>query len=239
MSQLASIEGLIFWAVIAGVFWVVKVIQGSLQTADKKAREAQGQLSQRGSRESMRGQPARDSEEERTRKFLEALGLPPQDATRQTTAPTSLRPKEPRPARQAGDLKPVPPIVVPTFSRPRPKQPPRLPPEMPRSPLPPVQDPVPRDWTREASVIQEVHLPTLPVAEVAEYQTYSSRVSATPGLVSETTPRVKRKAAVAEFDPRDLVRTPEALRSAIILREILGPPRSLQSFGESPSLHVP
>jgi hypothetical protein len=44
---------------------------------------------------------------------------------------------------------------------------------------------------------------------------------------SEPAPEVRRSAS-ARFDPRVKLGTPQNLRTAIVLREIFGPPRSLQ-----------
>jgi hypothetical protein len=84
-----------------------------------------------------------------------------------------------------------------------------------------------------------IQLPELEVTKVEDFRTVSSEVSAVPAGQSykerawhddvdwdEDKSRPKRnelwRAALA---------SPEALRSAFILKEILGPPRSLQSSG--------
>jgi hypothetical protein len=47
---------------------------------------------------------------------------------------------------------------------------------------------------------------------------------------SEPAPSQTRSVPAARFNPRIKLGTPQDLRSAIVLREVFGPPRSLQTF---------
>jgi hypothetical protein len=130
------------------------------------------------------------TEEERIRKFLEALGQPPGAA---------------------------PPKVTPRRREVQPRIFPRLP------PLTTAPPPIP-----EAPEVQTVMPPPLPIAlatkrgmtdpdfEVREVARQTS---------SEPLPETRR-AGLA----RVKLATPQDLRTAIVLREIFGPPRSLQPF---------
>lgn len=126
------------------------------------------------------------SEEERIRKFLEALGQP------SGTAP--------------------PPKVMPRQRRVEPKIFPRLP---PLKTAPPPLPPAPEPWRSTP--------PPLPVQSVTapdsnfEVRDYTRQTS------SEPAPDTRRSSAA-----RLKLGTPQDLRTAIILREIFGPPRSLQ-----------
>jgi hypothetical protein len=130
------------------------------------------------------------TEEERVRKFLEALGqpagsTPPKVAPRRRYVEPQISPRLPR-------LTTAPPPL----------------PQVPRAPAAP---PSPA-----ALVTQRALSALAPDFEVHEVARQSS---------SEPVPAINRATTLAG---RIKLATPEDLRSAIVLREILGPPRSLQ-----------
>ena len=133
------------------------------------------------------------TEEERIRKFLEALGQPA------GSAPPKVAPR--RRAVQPKIFSPLPPLTT---------APPPLP-EAPRSrtatPPPPLPLPIELATKRSA---------TAPDFEVREVARQTS---------SEPLPETRYTAAA-----RIKLGTPQDLRTAIVLREIFGPPRSLQSL---------
>lgn len=130
------------------------------------------------------------TEEERVRQFLEALGQPP------GTTPPKVVPR--RPAVQPKIFPQMPPLKT---------KPPPLPEVASSPPSGPFETPSVMPVTaREAAF--EVH-------EVARQTS------------SEPAPET-RSAPTASFDPRTKLGTPQDLRTAIVLREIFGPPRSLQ-----------
>ena len=145
------------------------------------------------------------SEEERVRRFLEALGAPPGSAP-----PPSIRPRPVAPRR----------VVTPTAQTP--------PPKIKRSwvqPLPPLvtipeEQPLPPRMT--------VPEPLPPVLETSE-----------PPPLPLAPPRrvVRQTPVVPAASPRsvslgEMLRARGSARQAMILREILGPPRGLQAFDE-------
>ncbi len=149
-----------------------------------------------------------NSEEERMRKFLEALGVPAETAP----APTRPIPRQPPP------LPPAPPkrVARPARARPAAEAPP---PVMRERSLD--EDPKP------TLPVEQIHIADLVVPTFAEFATVSSSIGAIP---------MERPAAVAAAAGptaaelvRQNLRSPEQLRSAFLLREILGPPRSLQT----------
>jgi hypothetical protein len=129
------------------------------------------------------------TEEERVRKFLEALGQPA------GSAPPKVAPRQR--AVQPRIFSPLPPLTT---------APPPLPaaPKI-RTPTPPPPLPIELATTRGATD------PDFEVREVAR-QTSSEPLPET------------RRAGLARFK----LGTPQDLRTAIVLREIFGPPRSLQ-----------
>jgi hypothetical protein len=143
------------------------------------------------------------TEEERVRKFLEALGQP------------------------AGS---TPPKVAPRRRQVEPRIFPRLPrlttapPPLPRAPAAQASTPPPMPIevaTQRAPTALE---PDFEVHEVARQSS------------SEPTPEIRRAAG---FATRVKLGTPQDLRTAIVLREIFGPPRSLQPLDLTSGSQVP
>jgi hypothetical protein len=178
---------------------------------------------------------APNSEEERTRRFLEALGVP-----------TNQLPPPPRPApKPKPEFKPVSPTLAP-----RPVAAP-IPGPMTRrmEPKPtPTRVPVPVEVLRPAPTRrelppEEVQQPTEASMAMDQVSTDFAQMHARDlvGPTVASAPMVTTGAApvtVVERTPissemqslRALLTKPESLRTAIVLREILGPPRCLQEF---------
>jgi hypothetical protein len=195
------------------LFLVIMLVFGLINWVANKLKEGKGAPpTPRAPRPAARQQPTRDAEEERMRRFLEALGVPQDEA--------------PSPA-------PVAPRPAPVTSRPAP---PPLPVE------PPSLDAA--DTTDEP--VEHIHIPELQTVPVREFETVSSRVSADAdgdfvtvasgvsavpdcarhpesGPMSATPTRLDGNVLLARLRSRHDVRT------ALILSEILGPPRSLRS----------
>jgi hypothetical protein len=129
------------------------------------------------------------TEEERIRKFMEALGQPA------GSAPPKVAPR--RTAVQPKIFSPLPPLTT---------APPPLP-EAPRSRTATPPPPLPIELAAKRSATD----PDFEVREVARQ-------------TSSEPPPEMRRAGLSRFK----LGTPEDLRTAIVLREIFGPPRSLQ-----------
>lgn len=171
------------------------------------------------------------SEEERMRRFLEALGIPsePSDVKREATPPP-IRSKQKSEPRDKPVSRAPSESSRPKQQRPQEKMPP-LPQHSPATPSRPLEPP---PLVRPARVpVPALHVRTLEPHERElpdEFQTMHSMAPARP-------PETAIIRGGAEFQREDTgselwkeaLRSPEALRSAVILQEILGPPRSLQS----------
>jgi hypothetical protein len=190
--------------------------------------------------------PAATTEEERARRFREALGLPadgspappqgrvPSPGTSGRHQPTSMRQPAPPPpplTRRPTNL-PVPPIVA---------NPPRK-----RSPQPMTPPPLHREEVSLDSLpaptgrAEDIQAGTLKVPEYHEFHTTSSEVQAIPyekRIALEQAKAERRGNTVDEL--RALLRHRSTLRSAILLREILGPAPGLQTPGRGPTFPSP
>jgi hypothetical protein len=74
----------------------------------------------------------------------------------------------------------------------------------------------------------QIEFAPLYVPTVPDFDTISSKIAAIPTEHAETASAVLSGSSFGARIRRDL-RSPEQLRSAFVLREILGPPRGLQS----------
>jgi hypothetical protein len=139
-----------------------------------------------------------ESDAERIRRFLEALGQP-------------------------ADTKPPPPVAPRTDIPPRP-----LAPVEPPRPIPSVRDVLTR---RKRQVVEAPKPPAPPVFEPREAPPSRAESPAPVEPLAEAYAvgaESKTKLARTDTDIATLLRSPRGQRNAIILREIFGPPRSLQ-----------
>ena len=168
-----------------------------LATKAGKAKKSPPKSDQRSTVTPQVSQPIRrasvESDQERIRRFLEALGQP-------TTA------------------KPPPPIVPRTDLPPRrvaPVQPP---------PIPTARNVLTR---RKKQIVEPAPAPTFEHHEAPPaHELPPSTMSPVEPYAIDTESKVK--VTRAGTDIATLLRSPRGLRSAIIVREIFGPPRSLQ-----------
>ena len=161
----------------------------------------------------------RESDADRIRKFLEALGQPPT-----STPPPPVAPRTDVPPRPLAPVQP-PPVIPGRWRLPReqrekpdvtqresspPEQPSRLQEIVP----PPVPPPAAPAFEVHEAVPVELQQPPIiktPVEAYAATQTVAKRADFTMNIAT-------------------LLVSKSSLREAILLREILGPPRGLQAF---------
>ncbi len=196
----------LIFLVLAGVAlafrWLTK------QAAEQSEKNSNSQPNERPVR------PPSESEEERVRRFLEALGVPPGTRPPPPVKPRSVQPRrvataQPSPPRKVrrSFVQPLPPLVTT--------------PEAPTAP-PPV-----------ATV--QVEPPPLVETHPETFVASSSKALVSP---VETVVRQKRRPSTLAQAPQPptslvaLLRTRNNVRQAVILREVLGPPRGLQSLEE-------
>ena len=165
--------------------------------------------------------PPAETDEERIRRFLEALGQPtstkppPRVAPRTNVPPRPLAPVSP----PAQFPLPIPSRTLRRIVKPGArKQPPGL------QPTPP-QHQAPATIATRVESVGETVFEVQERAEVSEPPPATSTVAASRTMVvsqPETTPTRDR------IDIAALLNSPFGLRDAIILREIFGPPRGLE-----------
>jgi hypothetical protein len=151
-----------------------------------------------------------ESDQERIRKFLEALGQPPASPP---PSPLSPRPTYHKPLvlpRVPPFASPLPPLVT---------RPPDIPPQIPPEPVAPAVE-----WRPPRSASPELKF------EVHEAQA-PSQPAAVVGSATLSEAKTQPQAATPQsIDVKMLLRSPLGLRGAMIVREILGRPRSLREF---------
>jgi hypothetical protein len=136
------------------------------------------------------------TEEERIRRFLEALGQPQGSSPPPKAAPRKVRPQ-------------IFPTLPPLTTAPPPLPPPLPVPAAQKSPRPAAPARI-----FKPAIVQELGFEVRDLAMQA----------------SSETPAIPRPAETEPSGLRFKLASKEDLRSAIILREIFGPPRSLQPF---------
>ncbi len=155
-----------------------------------------------------------ETDEERIRRFLDALGQP-----QGTAPPPKVRPRPTLPRRRV-PIRPIDPF-------PRPAPLPRSSADEPTAV--PATPPLPAEAT-EPQVVARMASPAAPINPAAFEVRSEAEERAGWALREQPRPKVPR--AAADFSAgaaAALLRGPAGLRQAVILREIFGPPRSLQS----------
>ena len=188
------------------LFILLIVMAGLFKLLASKAGETKKKLQnpdQRSTTSPQLGEPPRrarvESDEERIRKFLEALGQP-----------ASSRPPPPVAPRTNIPPRPLAPV-----------QPPRIP--TARNILTDKRRQVVETTKSPEPLVFGLHeappLPKLPVPIKPPVETYATAADSKTKL-----------ARTAVDNIATFLRSPAGLRNAIVLREIFGPPRSLQPF---------
>lgn len=199
---------LILVAVVGVIRWLMQAAENN-KNAEAQKRD---QSAPSAAPSSAPKRAAPQSEEERVRKFFEALGVPTSE-----TPPPRVQPRAPtpKPARQDRKFQPVDPFPVPS-GRAAEKSPRPIVAAPP--PLPPVAVPPPiKIKPLAAEEIRPVAVPD-PWAVLPSGFDLPAWGAADPSAKSDS----DRGALTARLA------SPQGLRDAIILREIFGPPRGLQ-----------
>ncbi len=196
---------LLIFLVLAGIALIFRWLSGQgAQDSEKQGSPSPNERPER---------PPAESEEERVRRFLEALGVPPGSAPpppvhpRPTTARRVVTPSQPKvPTKvKRSWVQPLPPLVT------TPKEV-TYPPARPPAPAPP--PPI-------------VLAPPPPVVIAAP-----APATISPRRATSATPQAAPVSAATRGSLGAILRARGSVRQAIMLREILGPPRGLQALDE-------
>jgi len=196
------------------LFLLLLVVAGLFQLLGRAARKTSTDETRRSSKPPTRTtKPIQrapvESDEQRVRKFLEALGQPP---VSRPPPPVAQRPTYRKPLV----LPHVPPLGSP------------LPPLVTRPPDMPQEIQIP------PSVASPPAQPKPPLGEVIfAVRETGAPPEPIPGLTRATVPEDRTQPQIAasarDIDVATLLRSPMGLRGAVILREILGTPRGLRA----------
>jgi hypothetical protein len=213
-----SLDNLLFLLLIAGAA-LFQLLSKAISKAGKSdSNETSSSPSPQTPRPIQRA--PRESDADRIRKFLEALGQPPS-----STPPSPVVPRTDIPPRRLAPVQP-PPVIPGTWRSPRERaekpdvsqgesatlgQPGRLQQTVP-PPIPPSVAPA-----------FEVH-------EALPVELQQSPIIKTPVESDATASQVVAKRAGSKRDIATLLGSKSSLREAILIREILGPPRGLQAL---------
>jgi hypothetical protein len=167
------------------------------------------------------------TEEERIRKFMEALGVPTSSAP---PPPVQPRPAERKAAQPDRKFLPVDPFPVPQMRRPQALPPVVVaPPVTQAPPAPATPPPLP---TRETTVFAEpVRSPAAQHASSAAFEVQDLDAAAAEDQARNRGLTTGVRAAKSAQDVTSVaarLANAQGLRDAIVLREIFGPPRSMQ-----------
>ena len=235
------------------VVGVIALVKWFVENAGKNAPDAtrptasRDPVAPRTSRPAIGDASRTETEEERMRRFMEALGLPsdavppparkpPVNQPIQQTAPPVSRPlPTPRPSpRQLG--RPLGPGTRPLPSSAPAHRPDIAPPLETGGPLPTM--PKVASVGETAPSMEVTSIPQMRFAEPEQaVQSAAAAVSAVDKGASRSTVQVQPASRMQAALMEEL-RGPDALRKAILLREILGAPKGLQS-AQSPSIFSP
>ena len=212
-----SLDNLLFFLLIAfaALFQLLsKAVSKSKKESDETPRSPTPNMPP-----PIRRVPA-ESDADRIRKFLEALGQPPS-----STPPPPVRPRTDIPPRRLAPVQP-PPVIPGVWRLPREQR--QKPDVTQRESRPPEQP----------SRFQEVVPPPVPGPATPGFEVYE----ALP-VKFQQPPSVKAPVEAAAADTRSLAKgadfksdiatllvSKSSLREAILIREILGPPRGLQEI---------
>ena len=161
----------------------------------------------------------RESDADRIRKFLEALGQPPS-----STPPPPVAPRTDVPPRRLAPVQP-PPVIPGAW---------RLPRERPEKPDVSQRESAPLE---QPSRLQQIVPPPEPPAATPAFEVHEALAVELqqppvikPPVEAYAATQTVAKRADFTMNIATLLVSKSGLREAILLREILGPPRGLQAF---------
>ena len=218
----------IFFLILVAVVGLIRWLSQAAENKKNAEAEKRGSIAPGQPAETLAPRGAPQTEEERIRKFLEALGVPTSSDPPPRVQPRQVTP-QPAPKRT---ILPVDP-----FPKPRGRVFEPSPPVTPPLPVPPALVPQPTLLpTRETAVLASPRQLKQEFARPAEFEVRNLGEELAEDAYSHAGIRLdggKAPAAVAAASFVARLATEQGLRDAIVLREIFGPPRSMQPLDRS------
>jgi hypothetical protein len=218
---------LILLGVVALVRWLSQVAENK-KNAEAERRAGLPQTGGGAPPTQVQRAPA-DTEEERIRRFMEALGMPTTSTPPPPVQPRKVEPAAPPANREFQPIDPFPRPQIPRAEQP----PPPAVPTTPAIPAPPAIPAAPpsRLPTRETTVFAEpIRQRSARSATASEFEVQDVTGVAVDDLPSDRAASSGKRAA-GRAETRGIaarLATAQGLRDAVVLREIFGPPRSMQ-----------
>jgi hypothetical protein len=212
-----SLDNLLFFLLIA-VAALFQLLSKTISKAGKSDSNETSSLPKPQTPRPVQRAP-RESDSDRIRKFLEALGQPPS-----STPPQPVLPRTDIPPRRLAPVQP-PPVIPGVW---------RLPRERAEKP-----DVSQTESTRieQPSRLQQIVPPPVPTPAAPAFEVHEAlpvepqpSIIKTPVESDATASQGVAKRAGSKRDIATLLGSKSSLREAILLREILGQPRGLQAF---------
>jgi hypothetical protein len=213
-----SLDNLLFFLLIA----VAAVFQLLSKTISKAKKSDSNETSSSPGPQTPRPiqRAPRESDSDRIRKFLEALGQPPS-----STPPSPVLPRTNIPPRPLAPVQP-PPALSRVWRLPRERT---EKPDISQREITPMEQP---------GRLQQTIPPPVPTPAAATFEVHEAFAvePQQPSIIKtavesyETTSQVVAKRAGSKRDIATLLGSKSSLREAILIREILGPPRGLQAM---------
>jgi len=180
----------------------------------------------------LRPDPGEESEEEKMRRFMEALGLPPESAP-----PPVRRQPAAKPAMKQQPQEPVTPPRKEPRRLAQPARPKIAPPLETGGPIPTL--PKTASVAETAPSMEVTSIPTMTFAQPEQAAQGAQAVEkAASSARQSSVPTQQKQVSTAQATLMEQLRNPAGLRNAIILREILGTPKGLQSV-QTPTIFSP
>jgi hypothetical protein len=212
-----SLDNLLFLLLIAGAA-LFQLLSKTISKAKKSdSNETSSSPSPQTPRPIQRA--PRESDADRIRKFLEALGQPPS-----STPPQPVLPRADIPPRPLAPVQP-PPVVPSVWRLPRER---REKPDVSQGENAPLGQP---------GRLQQIVPPPVPASAAATFEVREALpVESQPSIIKTpvesdaTASQLVAKRAGSKREIATLLGSKSSLREAILIREILGPPRGLQAL---------
>lgn len=210
----------ILFIIIVGIIGISRLIARILENAREQSerRKSAGGLQRNRQPRPAGLQPQQMTDEQRIREFLEALGQPAGTAPPPKAMPrTELPPRPLAPVQPPPNLRPFAPVVI-------------RPPRPARKEVAPEQKPPARSERVKPVIAAPASAPLSVETNEPGSWIKAEEFRRAETIAARPARQLVSAAVSQELAWARLLKSPGSMRTAIVIREILGPPRGLQSF---------